>query len=168
MGGIWYVWEDEIIIINYFLIWFWWVHWAPNSLRTLVGGALTLYFYPLPYASPAFIFSLKKQLTKILWKLWFDFGIWIPCSEMVTAGEFQPSILFMLFIYFVSFKFGPLKLVNVWLYSQSDCTQSISLILCLEGFVILTWSNFFIVPLPTSLLLSLYLFIYFYKRGTIN
>jgi hypothetical protein len=31
---------------------------------------------------------------------------------MVTAGESQPAILFMPFIYFVTFKFGPSKLVN--------------------------------------------------------
>jgi hypothetical protein len=28
--------------------------------------------------------------------------IWIPCSQMVTAGESQPHILFVPFIYFVS------------------------------------------------------------------
>jgi hypothetical protein len=37
---------------------------------------------------------------------------WIPCSQVVTAGESRPSIFFMSFIYLAIFKFGPLKPID--------------------------------------------------------
>jgi hypothetical protein len=36
-------------------------------------------------------------------------GKWIPSNQVVTVGESQSSTFFNSFIYFVIFKFGPLK-----------------------------------------------------------
>jgi hypothetical protein len=57
---------------------------------------------------------------------------WIPCSQIVTAGESHPFILFMFLIFGSTLNLDHQNSVNAWLQEIPDCRESRSIYMVLQ------------------------------------